>query len=261
MQTKTNSNLKPYLIEMGLNDKEAQVYLALLEMGKGTVSNIAQKAGIQRTTGYSILDGLANKGLVIISGKKPKQEYIAEPPEKIAQFLKTNIAQLQEQLKKAQNIAPQLKSILKSGSKAQVKFYEGEKGLKEVYENTLTSSEEIKAFATLDDMYLALPGYFPDYFKRRAKKKIPIKAILPSTEMAKTRIKQDRAELRTSILVPKDKYYFSPEINIYDNKVMIASWREKLGIIIESEEIADALKKIYELAWLGAKQLQKSSKN
>ena len=34
---------------------------------------------------------------------------------------------------------------------------------------------------------------------------------------------------------------------------MIASWREKLGIIIESAEIADAMKKIYELAWIGAK--------
>ncbi|MCR4311594.1 MAG: hypothetical protein NUV54_03465, partial [Candidatus Taylorbacteria bacterium] len=55
--------------------------------------------------------------------------------------------------------------------------------------------------------------------------------------------------------VPPEKYYFSPEINIYDNKVMIASWKEKLGVIIESAEIADAMKKIYELAWTEAKRL------
>lgn len=36
---------------------------------------------------------------------------------------------------------------------------------------------------------------------------------------------------------------------------MIASWREKLGVIIESAEIADAMKKIYELAWAEAKRL------
>ena len=29
---------------------------------------------------------------------------------------------------------------------------------------------------------------------------------------------------------------------------------KKLGIIIESSEIADAMKKIYELAWIGAKE-------
>lgn len=253
---KTNLNLKPHLIEMGLSDKEAQVYLALLELGKGSVSKIGQKAGIQRTTGYSILDSLVSKGLAIVSGKKPKQEYIAEKPEKITDFLKTSISQLQEQLKKAQGLAPQLKSIHKSGSKAQVKFYEGEKGLKEVYEDTLTSSEEIRAYATLDDMYQALPGYFPDYFKRRAKKKIPIKAIIPFTSLTAERMKYNKEEMRTAILVPEKDFRFSPEINIYDNKVMIASWREKLGIIIESEEIADAMKKIFELAWLGAKGLK-----
>ena len=60
-----------------------------------------------------------------------------------------------------------------------------------------------------------------------------------------------------SALVPKDSFDFSPEINIYDNKVMIASWKEKLGIIIESHEIADAMKKVFELAWAEAKRLNK----
>ena len=36
---------------------------------------------------------------------------------------------------------------------------------------------------------------------------------------------------------------------------MIASWREQLGITIESNEIADAMKKIFELAWISAKNL------
>ena len=61
--------------------------------------------------------------------------------------------------------------------------------------------------------------------------------------------------MRETALVPTDMCDFIPEINIYDNKVMIASWREKLGIIIESAEIADAMKKIYELAWAEAKRL------
>lgn len=36
---------------------------------------------------------------------------------------------------------------------------------------------------------------------------------------------------------------------------MIASSKEELGIIIESQEIADALKKLFELAWKGAKRV------
>ncbi|KKW10725.1 MAG: Transcriptional regulator, TrmB [Parcubacteria group bacterium GW2011_GWA2_49_9] len=68
----------------------------------------------------------------------------------------------------------------------------------------------------------------------------------------------DEEERREVAFVPSDKYYFSPEINIYDNKVMIASWKEKLGVSIESAEIADAMKKIFELAWAEAKRLDKT---
>ena len=52
--------------------------------------------------------------------------------------------------------------------------------------------------------------------------------------------------------MPAKDFAFSPEINIYDNKVMIASWKDKLGVTIESKEIADAMKKIFELAWAEA---------
>ena len=134
-------------------------------------------------------------------------------------------------------------------------FYEGKEGMKKVYEDTLTSHEPIRAYATPDDMHMGLPGYFPDYYKRRVKAGIFIRAICPKTEIGVERKIYDKEEAREVAFIPKDKYYFHPEINIYDNKIMIASWREKLGIIIESTEIADAMKKIYELAWAEAKRL------
>ena len=96
---------------------------------------------------------------------------------------------------------------------------------------------------------------FPEYYKRRAKKGISIRAIVPKTALADEQHRHDVEEKREIAFIPPEKYYFSPEINIYDNKVMIASWREKLGIIIESQEIADAMKKTYELAWIGAKSI------
>lgn len=257
---KTNTDLKMALTELKLSDKEANVYLALLSLGKGTVSSIARKASINRTTGYNVLDSLINKKLVRISGKEPKQEYVAESPEMIIKILKQSINDSQEQLKKAEKLMPQLKSIHNVGNRPKIKFYEGKEGLIRVYEDTLTSTEPIRAYATLDDMYKALPGYFPEYFKRRAKKKIHIRAIITATPAAFERMKYNKGESRSVALIPADKFYFSPEINVYDNKIMIASWKEKLGIIIESAEIAEAMKKIFELAWQEAKRLDKTMK-
>ncbi len=76
---------------LGLHTKEANVYVALLMIGSGTVSEVAKKAEINRTTGYDILSSLCAKGLVSISGKEPKQEYRCENPDKLLSFLKKDI--------------------------------------------------------------------------------------------------------------------------------------------------------------------------
>ncbi len=254
-----HTQLKIHLQSFGFSEKEVGVYVALLELGKGSVTKISQKAGINRTTGYDILGSLANKKLVSVSGKEPKQEYTAEPPTAITEYLKRQISQTEGYVKRAEGLVPELTLLHAVKNRPKIRFYEGNDGLKQVYEDTLTSSESIRAYATVDDMHNALPNYFPTYYKRRAEKNISIRAIVPETRAGQERKIHDIEEKREIAFVPADRYYFSPEINVYDNKVMIASWREKLGIIIESSEIADAMKKIYELAWAEAKRLDASS--
>jgi len=254
-----NSNLplKNFLLSIDFSEKEAAVYLALLSLGKGTVSEIARAAELNRTTGYDILNRLVNYGLVSVSGKEPKQEYLAESPDKVVDFLEKKKKTAEAQFAEAKDFLPRLKSIHNVSGRPKIRFYESKEGLKEVYEDTLTSHETICAYATVDDMHAALPDYFPKYYQRRAAKKIHIRAIIPNTKTGVERAVEDKLEARESALIPANKFYFSPEINIYDNKIMIASWREKLGIIIESAEIAEAMKKIFELSWAEAKRLDK----
>ena len=256
-----SKELPTTLHTLGFSTKEATVYVALLELGTGTVTQIARKAGINRTTGYDILDSLASKGIVNVSGKEPKQEYAAEPPESVMEYLKREAEAATARITKAGALLPQLRSVQATQNRPKVKFYEGTDGLKQVYEDTLTSTEPIRAYANVDDMHNGLPNYFPEYYNRRSGKGIAIRAIVPHTPIGRARGTYDKEEKREIAFVPPEKYYFSPEINIYDNKIMIASWREKLGVIIESAEIADAMKKIYELAWAEAKRLDKTLRN
>lgn len=257
----TSAQLKTFLSSIDLSEKETSVYLVLLSMGKGTVSTIARRAGLNRTTGYDILDSLVAKRLISISGKEPKQEYIAESPDAIVELLKQRAEDIREQLERAETILPELKSMHNVSGRPQVRFYEGKEGLQQVYEDTLTSHEPIRAYAEVGNIHATLPHYFPLYYKRRAKKGIPIRAIFPATQASIDLTAFNVGELRETALVPSDEYNFSPEINIYDNKVMIASWREQLGITIESAEIADAMKKIFELAWKEAKRLDAEIRN
>ena len=53
--------LEKYLQEIGLSDKEAGVYLALLATDNSSVIELAGKTKIKRPTVYVILESLAKK--------------------------------------------------------------------------------------------------------------------------------------------------------------------------------------------------------
>lgn len=248
-------SLQETLERVGFTENESNVYLALLEIGRGTIAQIAKRAGINRTTGYNVLAVLAQRGLASISGRGVRQEYAAESPDRLVAFLRKEAENLVANLSSISAIVPELKSMHNVGTRPKVRFYEGIEGLETVYEDTLTSTEPIRAYAAVDDMHAVMPEYFPKYYERRAREGIAIRAIIPSTNVGKDRAEKDKAELRETALIPAEKFTFTPEINIYNNKVVIASWREKLGIIIESVEIADAMKQTFELAWAEAKRL------
>lgn len=240
---------KENLLSLGLTLREVDVYLALLNIGQGTVTEITRKAGINRTTGYDILDALVSKGFVSISGKEPKQVYAAESPEKILAYLENEQELTRKKLESAKQLVPQLKTLHNVKSRPKVRYYEGIEGLREVYEDTLTSKEDLRSLAQVDEAENALEGYFPKYYQRRAAKNIFIRAIFPDSPGARNLKTKDVVEKRKSVIVKESNFELKPEINVYDNKVMIASWQEKLGIIIESQEIADAMKMLFELAW------------
>lgn len=247
------------LERFGLSNKEAKIYLSLLESGGSPVSDIAKKAGINRSTAYVLLESLSRYGLVSTFEKGGVKLYNPAPPDRLIHYLEESVKKYTELIGSAHGILPELKSMYVGvGTKPKVQFFEGHEGIKTVYEDTLTSKEDIRAYASIENMHKTLPGYFPEYYKRRAARNIKIRAILPDTPEARERVKHNKEEARETRLVPSEKYAISPEINIYENKIVFMSLVEKFALIIESLELADALKKSFELAWEGAKKLSQT---
>lgn len=102
---------KDQLVNLGFSDKEASVYLALLELGPSTTTEISRRAKINRTTGYDILESLASDGLINILGETKIQKFVAENPDKVIVFLENKIKKGEERLKQAYNLLPELFSI------------------------------------------------------------------------------------------------------------------------------------------------------
>lgn len=242
------------LEQLGFAQSEIKVYTALLELDAGIVKDIAKRSGINRTSCYDILENLTKRGLVSKFRKKNIIYFTAGDPRRLLNYMDREkeefdkkISQQKEQIKE---VLPELLSLIDPrGTKPRVTFYEGEKGMREAYEDTLTAKGGILAYANVATMHEGLPGFFPEYYSRRAGAGINIKAIMPDNQLSRDRAKNDNQELRESTILKDKNHTFTPEVNIYNDKVLVASWKEKMAVIIESKELADLQRIIFKLVW------------
>ncbi len=242
------------LEELGFSTKEIAVYLALLAVDSSTVTEIAKKAEIQRTTCYEILDSLLHRGIITKFKKHKKIYFQAGDPRRLIQYLEREkeekIKVIEQQKSKVNEVMTEFLSLLEpKNTKPKVEFYEGEKGMREAYENTLTSEGEILSYANVEEVHKGLPNFFPEYYTRRAALGIPIRAVFTNNAPSKELATHDKQEMRETVILPDPQDTFSPEINIYNNKMLIASWKEKMAVIIESKELADLQRVIYKIVW------------
>jgi len=241
------------LIDLGLKDHEAKVYLACLQLGQAPVGRIAEQADVQRTFVYDILDDLEKRGIVSVVEIRNVKHFSAISVERLRD------RQL-EKLEKFKMIIPDLKAFEKAaGDRPRVRFFEGKEGVKLALSDTLDqpNGNKILAYATGEGVYEDMPEFMKEYLKKRVKKNISVQALAPDNEVNREHVLHNKEVLRETILLPEDKFPFTNEIDIYGNKVAIMSLQgEILAVIIESESIAKTQRSIFELAWLGAQSIK-----
>src|SRR3989344_1317230 len=154
------------LIDFGLSENEALVYLAALSLGPSSVQDIAKEARLKRTTLYPIIESLKNRGLVNTHVHGLRKVFAAEEPER----LESIIERRKERLK---TILPELNAIhsLKSGESF-IKFYEGTEGVKGVYDTILDDLKPGDPYLIMSDMekFLSIDEeYFKHFIEKRAR--------------------------------------------------------------------------------------------
>lgn len=248
------------LVNFGLSEKEAKIYLALLELEMATVFEVAKQSGINRSSAYVVLETLKKKGFVGISDDKKVRNYIAASPETLLHSAKAAAKKQEETKTGIESIIPELKALHK-GTKRRpiVKIFEGENAAREVYLSTLSSnSKELRTFANPINIFKRIPDFVEAYDKERAKRGIKMFMINPATKEVVEMYKHVKPEEPFEcMLIPEDKFKFSSDMGIVGNNVTLISPKDNFGIIIESKEIADMLKNSFDLAWEEAKRLDK----
>ncbi len=232
------------LQKIGLSEREAKIYAALLELGETSIQRVSKKSKIKRTTIYNIIDTLKEKGLVSVIFKKKRKYYVASDPRDLE-------LKLDQQRSILKNILPELLSISNLiDKKPKIRFFDGIEGIKEIYLDTLKYvGQPLWAWVT-DEVFDDLDKEFAEYYvSKRAENKIMAYVIAPDTQKIKNYKAGDMKSLRQTRIDPESSN-IEVEMDIYgNNKVAIMSFGEGFGLIVESKKIYNTLKSIFDISW------------
>ncbi len=234
-----------YLKQIGLSEKEAEVYLFLLQGDGFSILDIAKKTKINRTTIYPVIKSLSEKGLVSETTTNTKTHYIAESPDRLETYIERQKILLEENSKRIKDIIPQLKSTQREmGERPVVKYFEGREGV-------MTASEDLMKDPDPTEMAYMIysKDLVDDVFKseetnklkgQRINKKVKASSVYT---YSKGSIPDDNTSTR--VRIDNTKYPLSCDISIYRDKIIITTLNKKLsGIYIQSVDLAETLKSV-----------------
>ncbi|MBT4174967.1 hypothetical protein HOE07_04795 [archaeon] len=247
-------DLEKNLVEIGLTQQEAKIYLITLKLGIAKASQISQKAKIQRGAAYYILKLLKEKGFLIESIKSGVKYYSAINPTRIVEIIEEERKRKLSQIKA---ILPELKEMKETAiEKPQVEIYEGYEGFKTIFSRLIEEpGQEFNAYLSANILDY-LPHFHEQFRKRRSKKRIRIKTITEKTPRLKEIQRLDKKENRETKFL--NQLFKDTEGLFYvlkDSVIFIrANKKEQTGLYIKDKNLASLHKNIFDQLWKQAKK-------
>ncbi len=243
-------DVKLALAELGLAPKEADTYLAMLELGASSVQDIAKKAGINRTTTYVMIEALKKHNLVSTFERGKKTLFAAENPQHLVEILTRQMGTIQNKKSRLEESLPRLLAIFNTvEDKPKVRFLEGEEPVREIMNEVGMSREEMWEMYAVDEHLIEILNKLQTHETRvetsrrlRGRSLITIKPgfMLPYFDTRNTEIRA----------LDWSAHQFTGDISLFKDRVYIFVYKGRVGAIaIESKEIVEIIRALFEMAW------------
>lgn len=242
-------DIEKRLQALGLEEKEAKIYLTCLQLGKDTVFHIAEHSGIKRTTVYFILKSLVKRGL--IATEKTRKAILFSPahPRRL-------LIHVEHEKKILDDLLPELSALYNlEPEKPSIQVFEGEVGLTRVYEEIISflqEKKEVMFFGRVDHLS-AYPDLLKAWKRETKDKNFRIRELINddgfhrgyATELSKNKNSQHAVRF-----LPRTAKAFCNDNAIFGDKLVIFSTQKTMfATVVESRHIADSYRAMFELAW------------
>lgn len=229
---------------LGLSEAEANIYLASLGVEGRTISEIANKAHLTRSSCYEGVKKLISSGLLSVFRVGSRKLYKAENPDKLLMMLQEKEAMIKE-------VLPQLKSRHSvQDRKPALYTYQGREGFKAVLNDILEKQYPLAAITSIDNALAVLGEDFRDFIEKRHKKHLRVRLLTDKTAKSTELKKKDTAELRLTKFLPSESTLNTANF-IYGDRIAIVSLiaQNPFCLIIEDASIVQTYMTLFEIAW------------
>lgn len=254
------------LVEAGLTEAQAKAYAFLVECSPSAPPELAEHIGESRTNAYKILEQLEEIGLAQLDESGKKIKYWAKNPTALLQNIEEERRETELRAKKIENQFPELlNTYLKYNEQPGVRYFQGNQGLIDVFEDQIKTGKDVFFIRTLADaidideetMHLIRNKYVDKKIKRHGitQDHTPRFPVSKSDQIPIDESDQLMLLHRTWI---KENDYTAPvEWAAYGDKLSIISFGEEvIAIVIDSPQIAEAFKQIYKLLARSVPQME-----
>jgi sugar-specific transcriptional regulator TrmB len=244
------------LKRIGLTESQAKAYYELVRAGEMTPPELAAANGESRTSAYMALAKLEEIGLAKKVGKN-KKKYSPTSPSQLNRYVedkRREVTLIEEEYRAA--LSDMLSYYYSKSRQPGLQYLQGETVLRQVYEDHIKTGENVSLVRTYaDEDFLGDELY--DYLDNRAEQGIETDSLMPfDLRSFKFAQANDVRLKRKTSWYPRDAYTAPVEIAVYGDKVSIISFGdETVGTILESPQIAHALRDLFRMAKIGAASL------
>ena len=238
------------LADLGLSQRQTDLYLTLLKLGPSSIRDIAASAGLNRGTTYEELKRLRTMSLVTYFPQGKRRFFCAEPPDVLLRHAREKQAATNQAVNRLeQDIIPDLKQLIPASSSTDVFHYEGDEGMEYCLRDIIATMAEAadKTYrvysSRLIRKYLYRP--FPGFTQARANAGIHVNVIAIGEG-------GDDAPLSERKWIDADAAQATSYMAIYGSKCALISLvgaDYPTVVILDSEGIAAAMRIAFDTLW------------
>ncbi len=230
---------------LGLTQKEALVYLALLETGEATAYRIAERSSVKHPTAYVVLEELRKKGLVLKIPRAKRQLFVAKSPEEF-------IVEQEEKIRDVRRMLPELLARIADDTKARVLYFEGKKGISEslAYKLPKLANRELLVFyAKSRSGTKRAFGAYENYNSELARQKTRVRGFAPNHPSIRQFREADKVHGREIVSLPASEYSANVSVEIAECFVRIILHKDQQSIVVDNNDFAATMKDVFEMLW------------